>query len=285
METPEESVDIINESTPEEFQVPDICENEEISINYVMNGIRWNRNEINVDDIFALNAALDVINDDEDHDPNSINACRKRDDWPKWKDAIGAELNSLEKRKVFRPVVHTTKGVKPVGYRWIFVRKRNEKGEVVRYKARLVAQGFSQRPGIDFEETYSPVVDASTFRYLISLAVREGLDLRLMDVVTAYLYGSLENEIYMKLPEGFNLPKGYNSNSRADYSIKLNKSLYGLKQSGRMWYNRLSEFLSKKGYKNDHVCPCIFIKRCGKEFAIIAVYVDDLNIIRTAEDA
>ena len=68
------------------------------------------------------------------------------------------------------------------------MRKRNEHGEVVRYKARLVAQGFSQRPGIDYEETYSPVVDATTFRFLISLAIRGNLDLRLMDVVIAYLY-------------------------------------------------------------------------------------------------
>lgn len=154
----------------------------------------------------------------------------------------------------------------------------------MRYKARLVAQGFSQRPGIDYEETYSPVVDATTFRYLISLAVNEGLDLRLMDVITAYLYGSLDSDIYMKLPERFQLPEAYNSCSREHYSIKLNKSLYGLKQSGRIWYNRLSEFLIKEGYKNDLICPCIFIKRSGSEFVIIAIYVDDLNIIGTPEE-
>ncbi|KAL0456244.1 UNVERIFIED_CONTAM: Retrovirus-related Pol polyprotein from transposon RE1 [Sesamum latifolium] len=113
---------------------------------------------------------------------------------------------------IFGPVVHTPEDVKPVGYKWVFVR-RNEQGEIVRYKARLVAQGFSQRPGIDYEETYSPVVDATTFRYLISLAVEEGLDLRLLDVVTTYLYGSLNNDFYMKLPEGFHLPKAYNSSS------------------------------------------------------------------------
>ena len=73
----------------------------------------------------------------------------------------------------------------------------------MRYKARLVAQGFSQRPGIDYEETYSPVMDAITFRYLISLAVSENLEMHLMDVVTAYLYGSLDNDIYMRVPEGF----------------------------------------------------------------------------------
>ena len=80
----------------------------------------------------------------------------------------------------------------------------------MRYKARLVAQGFSQRLGIDYEKTYSPVMDASTFRYLISLAVSKGLDMRLMDVVTTYLYGSLDANVYMKIPKGFTLPEAMN---------------------------------------------------------------------------
>ena len=87
-----------------------------------------------------------------------------------------------------------------MGFKWVFVRKRNKNNGVTRYKARLVAQGFSRRPDIAYEETYSPVVDAITLRYLISLTVCENLDMHLMDVVTAYLYGSLENEIYMKIP-------------------------------------------------------------------------------------
>jgi len=141
-----------------------------------------------------------------------------------------------------------TWGCKAVGYQLIFVWKCNEKSEIVRYKAWLVAQGFSQRLGIDSEETYSPVVDTSTFRYLKSLVVHKGLDLHLMDVVAAYLYGLLDNDIYMKLPEGFDIPKTYNSNSQEDYAINLNKYLYGLKQSGHIWNNCLSEYLLKEGY-------------------------------------
>ena len=80
----------------------------------------------------------------------------------------------------------------------------------MRYKARLVAQGFSQRLGIDYEETYSPVMDTSRFQYLISLAVSKGLDMRLMDVVTTYLYGSLDANVYMKIPKGFTLPEAMN---------------------------------------------------------------------------
>ena len=101
------------------------------------------------------------------------------------------------------------------------MRKRNENNEIVRYKARLVAQGFSQRLGIDYEETYSPVMDAIIFRYLISLVVSEELDMRLMDVVTTYLYGSLDANVYMKIPEGFTLPEAMNSKPWNMYSIKL----------------------------------------------------------------
>jgi len=207
-----EPSDIIDISVPEETdQVPEIHENQEISINYVTNGIQWNRHEVNVDDIFAYNIALNVINDNEDRDPRSIKDCRQNENWPKWKDAIEAELNSLNKGKVFGPVVRTPKGVKPIGNKWVFVRKGNESGEIAKYKARLVAQGFSQRLGIAINETYSPVVDATTFRYLISLIAHEGLNLHMMDVITAYLYGSLYNDIYMKLLEGFNLPEANSS--------------------------------------------------------------------------
>jgi hypothetical protein len=86
---------------------------------------------------------------------------------------------------------NTWRCISPAGYKWVFVRKCNEKNEIVRYKAILIAQGFLQKPGIDYEETYFPVVDAITFRFLISLVVTTSLDMCLMDVVTSYLYGHL----------------------------------------------------------------------------------------------
>ena len=103
---------------------------------------------------------------------------------------------------IFGLIVETRPNVKHVSYKWVFARKHNEKNEIARYKARLVAQGFSQKHEIDYEETYSPVMDAITFRYLISLAVSEKLDMRLMDVVTAYLYGMLDIDILMKVSKG-----------------------------------------------------------------------------------
>ena len=85
--------------------------------------------------------------------------------------------------------------------------------------------------------------------------------MRLMDVITAYLYGSIDNDIYIKIPEGFTLPEVVNAEPRSMCSIKLQRSLYGLKQSECMWYNCLSEYLLKEGYANNPICPCIFIKK------------------------
>ena len=149
---------------------------------------------------------------------------------------------------------------------------------------RLVAQGFLQKPSIDYEETFSPVMDAITYNFLISLAVPKRLDMCLMNVITIYLYGSMDNDIYIKIPKGFKLPEANSTKPRSMYLIKLQRSLYGYKQSGRMWYNRLSEYLLKEGYMNNPICPCIFIKKSETGFAIIAVYVDDLNLVGTPEE-
>jgi hypothetical protein len=89
----------------------------------------------------------------------------------------------------------------------VFFRKRDENNQVVQYKARVVAQGFTHRPGIDFDETYSPVMDGITFWYLISMVVNLNLEMQLMDVFTTYLYGSFDSEIYMKVPEGIKVPE------------------------------------------------------------------------------
>ena len=247
-------------------------------------GEKWDRNNFDVNNIFAFQVALDIIQNDDDLEPQNTNECRQRNDWPKWKEAMQAELHSLIKRDVFGPVVQTPASIKPVGNKWVFVRKRNENNDIIRYKARLVAQGFSQRLDIDYEETYSPVMDAITFHFLISLVVYEELGMRLMDVITAYLYGSIDSDIRMKILEGFKLPEAVSTKPRSMFSIKLQRFLYGLKQSGRMWYNRLSEYLLKEGYVNNPICPCVFIKKSETGFAIIAVYVDDLNLVGTPEE-
>ena len=110
----------------------------------------------------------------------------------------------VSKMRGFGPVFQTLENIKPVGYKWAFMRKRNENNDIIRYKAWLV-QGFLQKPVINYEENYSPVMDTIKFWYLISLIVSKGLDMCLMDVITTYLYGSINTDIYMKILEGFKL--------------------------------------------------------------------------------
>nr|GEW52850.1 hypothetical protein [Tanacetum cinerariifolium] len=198
--------------------------------------------------------------------------------------AIQGELDSLEKGQAFGPVTLTPNKVKPVGYKWVFAIKRNETNEIMRYKARLVAQGFSQIPWVDYKETYSPVVDATTLIFLIIFANVDRLQMRLMDIVTTYLYGLLDSDIYMTILEGSRMQEACESKPDEMFSIKLKRSLYRLKQSGRMWYNRMSEYLSEEGYKSNQISPYVFIKRSKVGFTIIAVYVDDLKIIRNINE-
>ena len=178
-----------------------VHKNNEILISYLHMGEKWDRNNFDVDNIFAFQVALDIIQNDDDPEPQNTNECRQISDWLKWKEAMQAELHSLIKRDVFGPVVQTSASIKPVGNKWVFVRKRNENNDIIRYKARLVAQGFSQIPDIDYKETYSPVMHAIAFRFLISLTVSEELIMRLMDLITAYLYGSIDSDIHMKIPK------------------------------------------------------------------------------------
>jgi hypothetical protein len=143
-----------------------VGDHEEIATNYVELGESYHRKTIVVDIYFASKIDDSL---DPDPEPKSMIESQKRSDWDKGKATIEAELHSLCKREVFGPVVPTPSNVIPVGCRCVFHRKRNEHGQVVRYKARLVAQRFTQRPDIDYDETYSPVMSDIKFQYLISV--------------------------------------------------------------------------------------------------------------------
>ncbi|CAM6124024.1 unnamed protein product [Calypogeia fissa] len=151
-----------------------------------------------VDDNFAFHISEEITNDTPD--PLSVAEAQSRTDWPQWELAINLELDSLIKQKVFGPVIPAPAGAHLMGYRFIFVRKRNAKGEVIRHKARLVAKGYTQIPGRDFDQTYSPVMDSITYRYLIAYALLHKLVMHILDVITAYFYGILDTTIYMKAP-------------------------------------------------------------------------------------
>ena len=173
----------------------------------------------------------------DDDIPSTIAQAKKSPSWPQWKEAIHAELASHESNGTWFEVDDDGKR-HTVGSRWVFAIKRNEHDEIVRYKARLVAQGFSQVPGIDFDETYAPVVRYDSLRILLCLSVQNTkIQIHQMDFDTAYLNGSLQETIYMRCPPGFQNPGKV---------LKLAKTLYGLRQSGREWFSTLREWLTQK---------------------------------------
>ena len=141
-----------------------------------------------------------------------------------------------------------------VSSRWVLKVKRDENGAVDRFKARLVAQGYSQMKGIDYDEVFSPVARYASVRSLLALANAHDLEIHQMDVKTAFLNGSLDCEIYMSQPEGFVDPE------RPDYVCKLKKSIYGLKQSARCWNTTLDEYLKCTGYHKSNADGCIYTK-------------------------
>jgi hypothetical protein len=133
---------------------------QDISINYTSFREVYDRSTIIVNSCFSIVIAENFLTDP---DPKIMAECKRRLGWNKWKEAIDAEVNSIKKRKVFTDVIPTPPRIFPVGFKWVFNRKRNENNEVVRYKARLVVQGFTHRPNIDFNKTYSPVMNEITF--------------------------------------------------------------------------------------------------------------------------
>ena len=179
-----------------------------------------------------------------------------------------AEMDSLRDHDVWE-LVELPEGRKPVGSKWVFKLKTNADGSVERCKARLVAQGYSQKEGLDYDETFSPVVRPESVRSVIALACKEGLKLHQMDITTAFLNGDLEETIYMKQPEGF-VAEG-----QEHLVCRLKNSLYGLKQSPRCWNKALDTQLKTMGFKQSTSDPCIYTSTTDGLF-ILAVYVDDI---------
>ena len=194
-----------------------------------------------------------------DKEPDTYEAALASDDSLEWKKAMIDEMNSLSKNNTWKLVsLPVNKNI--IDNRWIFKYKYDERGNINRHRARLVMRGFSQKYGIDYNETFSPVVKFDSISMIIAMAAIFKMEMIHFDIKTAFLYGELKEEIYTNQPKGF-----------ADQSgkvCKLIKSLYGLKQSARCWNQKFS-------LTQSNADQCVFYKMNGNEKIIIAIFVDD----------
>lgn len=200
----------------------------------------------------------------------SYNKAMKSEDAPKWDDACKRELAALEAIGTWEPVV-LPEGRKAIRSMWRFDIKRDKAGNVLRYKARLVARGDTQRAGLDYTEVFAPVASNHVLQLFCAIAVTNDWLLKHIDFTTAFLNAPLQEEIYMYPPPGMTLPDGH--------VLRLHRSLYGLKQAGRNWHRCLRDHLVSIGFRQLECDICIFIRHVENDYIAIAIHVDDLLVL------
>ncbi|GKB84410.1 retrovirus-related pol polyprotein from transposon TNT 1-94, partial [Tanacetum coccineum] len=193
---------------------------------------------------------------------------------PSWIDAMQEEIHEFERLQVWELVPCPDK-VLLIKLKWIYKVKTDEFGGVLKNKARLVAQGFRQEEGIDFEESFAPVARIEAIRIFVANAAHKNMMIYQMDVKTAFLNGELKEEVYISQPEGFV------DQDNPSHVYKLKKALYGLKQAPRAWYDMLSSFLISQHFSKGAVDPTLFTRQAGNDLLLVQIYVDDIIFAST----
>ena len=216
------------------------------------------------------------------HIPMTFAEATNGSDAAFWQRGIASEVDSHKRNGTWKLVPRETAS-NILTSKWVFNVKEMpslDGGSTEKAKARLVARGFQQVQGVDYTETYAPVVKLTSIRVLLAVAAHLDLELHQLDVVTAFLNGDIDEDIYMHQPEGFRDPP------KPDHVCKLVKSLYGLKQAGRKWNEKIDQFLSNDlKFNSSPSDPCMYIKVDGRSVVIISLYVDDLLLAGNNLDA
>lgn len=207
-------------------------------------------------------------------EPRTYNQAISCPDKDVWKNAMKKEIEDIESKGTWTRV-NLPPGKRAIGCKWVFKIKRDQNGVIHQHKARLVAQGFTQKYGDDYDEVFAPVARAATFRILLSVAGKKNLIVRHFDVKTAFLNGYLSEEIFMKIP------KGELDDGRV---LKLNRSLYGLKQAARVWNETLTRALLTIGFFQSKVDQCLYTYKRKDEECYLCVHVDDFLFVSTSID-
>ena len=213
-----------------------------------------------------------------ENDPQTFTEAMTSRDAPMQREAVNNEPDSIMSNHVWE-IVDLPPSTKLILCKWIFKKKLKAYGTIHKYKARLVAKGFSHKKDIDYFDTYAPVTRIDSIRILIALAVITNLFIHQMDVKTAFLNGDLDEEIYMRQPEGCIVPG-------TEHKVcKLVKSLYGLKQAPKQWHEKFDQTLISNGYVINDSDKCIYFKSIDANvYVIICLYVDDMLILSPCKE-
>lgn len=222
---------------------------------------------------YEVYMALNVMNY-LDEVPKCYKEIEGREDAYQWKDAVKRELDSIKENNTW-DVIKKPEGVEIIDSKWVFNYKENEKNEL-KYKARLVARGFAQNKCFDYSEIYAPVAKLETLRVLLNAGVQRGYTFQQLDVKTAFLNGTLKEDVYMYPPEG--------DQQGNDCVYKLKKSLYGLKQSAKCWNEKFDIVMKTLKFKQSENDSCLYILKVDKEAIYLLLYVDDIIITGNSLD-
>ncbi|CAA7032147.1 unnamed protein product [Microthlaspi erraticum] len=192
---------------------------------------------------------------------------------------MNEELEAMEVNRTWT-IESLPPGKNVVGCKWVYTIKYKADGSIERYKAQLVAKGFTQQEGVDFTDTFSPVAKLASVKLLLGLSAIKGWSLSQMDVSNAFLHSDLDEEIYMSLPQGYTPASG---TLPPNPVCRLRKSIYGLKQASRQWYHCLSAVLFKAGYQQSQADNTLFVQESGAKFTAVLVYVDDIMIASNSD--
>ncbi|GJR26557.1 retrovirus-related pol polyprotein from transposon TNT 1-94 [Tanacetum coccineum] len=207
-------------------------------------------------------------------EPKNINEALKDESWVM---AMQEELNQFISNDVWE-LVPNPMDMTIIGTKWVYRNKLDENGVVTRNKARLVAQGYNQQEGIDYDETYAPVARLESIRILLAYACALNFKLFQMDVKSAFLNGFINEEVYVAQPPGFI------DFAKPNHVYRLKKALYGLKQAPKAWYDRLKAFLIKHDYTMGMVDNTLFTKKKNSNLIIVQIYVDDIIFGSTCQE-
>lgn len=231
--------------------------------------LRIRRKPTHLDD-YATYAEAFIIEDD----PKTFSDAMSRDDKEEWRKAMDTEIDSMHSNHAW-DLVPLPVGKFAINNKWVFRLKRNPDGTIDKYRARMVIQGCAQRPGIDYKDTFSPVTRLDTIRTLSAVAASEKMKMMQFDVSTAFLYGNVNEEIYMKQPIGYQ--------DGTNRVCRLKRSLYGLKQASRCWNHKFDDFMVRLKFAQSREDPCVYIRGNESRKIIVALYVDDGLVVSKSD--